>query len=158
MSAKRFPLKFCFLVCATAIASLALSACASERGGNPAPPEILYVAPAVVEVSGELAGRQYLSVMDGSRKEMLNEAAVVVLDRPVSIVPDPDGGGAQAETIKDVREIEIANESDLDLRGLDGKRVIVKGTVAPIREMPGFHRQMSTPVEMHVMKLTVLAE
>ncbi len=142
----------------TFILCLVLTGCVSVPAARAAKADTLFFAPAVVDVAGVLARRRYLSVMEGSRKEMINESVVVVLDRPVAIVPDPEKGAAKDDAIANVKEIEITNEFDFDFHALLGKQVAVKGMITRIEEMRGFHRQMSTPVEIHVMKLTVSAE
>jgi hypothetical protein len=165
-----------FLLC-----SLVLAGCGTNQPSAPKTPDTLFFAPDTAEVTGVLRQNQCLSVMEGSRKEMINEAVVIELDRPVAIVSNPESAKVSILALKNIKQIEVANEFDYNFQDLFGKRVTVKGTITRIKEMPGFarslpdssditrkhvdqtvesnfewrgeiHRQMSTPVEIHVLE------
>ena len=101
--------------------SLALSGCVSSMSVAVPKTTTISFAPAVAEVSGVLVERHYLSVMEGSPKEMIDGAIVIVLDRPVDIVSGPELFPAKADAIQNVKEIEIANQFDFDFRELSGQ-------------------------------------
>jgi hypothetical protein len=137
---------------------VSLAGCVSALSVCPAPSTTLYFAPNTVEITGVLHQNQYLSVMEGSRKEMINEAYVLELDQPVTITTDPNGTAKKFKTLHKVERVEVLDLYDFSFWDYLGKRLTLTGSLSLITEMPGFHRQMPAPVEIKVSRVTVLAE
>ncbi len=119
---------------------------------------VLRFAPDKAEITGVLRQNTYLSVMDGDDTEYMNEVYVLYLDKPVEIVSNPKGAGTALPAVKNIDHIEIENGYDFNLQELVSRKVRLIGTITRIEEQQGYHRQLSTPVQIHVEKLTVINE
>jgi hypothetical protein len=130
-----------------------IGGCASTSPEQTKKTDILYFSPDTVEITGVLHETTYLSVMEGSEKERINNAYVLELEKPVTITSNPKIADKPFRTLENIKRVEIENDFAFAFGENLGKRVILDGTLSLIREMKGFHRQVSTPVQIHVTKM-----
>jgi hypothetical protein len=62
-----------------------------------------------------------------------------------------------SRTLENIERVEIENDFAFSFRDNLGIRVILEGTLSMIRELKGFHRQVSTPMQIHVTKMLLAA-
>jgi hypothetical protein len=118
----------------------------------------LYFSPDTVEIRGVISSATYLSVMEGSPKEMINKSYVIELEKPVTVARNPNSTDDQSGPYKNVQRVEIANIFDFNFEDVVGKKVVLSGTLSPIKEMRGFHRQISTPIRIYVTSIVLADE
>jgi hypothetical protein len=96
--------------------------------------------------------------MEGDDTEYMNETFVLNLEKPVEIVSNPKTTGTPLPALNGIDHIEIENDYDFEFQDQLSKKVRLTGTITRIEEQAGYHRQVSTPVQIRVAKMTVLGD
>ena len=96
--------------------------------------------------------------MEGDDTEYMNETFVLYLEKPVEIVSNPKTTGTPLPALKGIDHIEIENDHDFAFQDQLSKRVRLTGAITRIEERAGYHRQVSTPMQIHVDKMIVLGD